>query len=313
MSYLRKSFVAKSSLVHAASTEMPADHKVGEAGTKQTQDIVKTVYINGDASLKAVKLHVMNAADATLGLIAAMVVHLIVRTYHSNDQERRDHKQTKAELLSAFQEFAEAKRNKPYEHAWLSRLLNAAYKEARSMITDFKGIAGPVTDILRAKKPETAIDLCMARIKQKTKGSNAFTALEKAHLMNDKVIPRKTPVTADGKVKGRGSNATLASKDSPDRIAKAIMGDKGSEIINAMPGKAKAKAIIMADKIGGSNVDFLTFAMRFIGNLQSAEDCLAVSNAALERMKELSATAIKGKGKKPAVVKTEEPAVAATG
>lgn len=274
---MRSYFINTSALSHAkADTAAPA-----------AKAIEKVVYMSAEDSLKNVVLNVGNAADATLRLIASMVVHLIIRTYHHNDAERRDMTQTKEEIMSAFKEYAETKRGRPFQNAWVSRLLQNSVAMARSLTKDYdkKGVqdGSPLSHVLRAKTAQAGNEIVFAYIMGKTKGANAFAALEKA------LAPAKRPEPAAAK--GRTSNAVKASTDKPNRIAKAIEGDKGAEIFNAIPGNAKSKATKLADKVGQSNVDHLTFVMRSVGYLNTAEDCLAVSNAALERMKELEKAA----------------------
>lgn len=275
---LKRHFISTSALSFAAQTDAVA-----------AKAIEKVVYMSADESLKSVVLHCGNAADATLRLIAAMVVHLTIRTYHHNDAERRDYKDTKEEILSAFKTYAELKRGQPFRNAWVSRLLKTSTDMARSLVKDYdkKGVqdGSPLSFVLRAKTPDKANDIVFEFIMGKTKGANGFVTLEKALAP---VTKTKQPVA-----KGKGSNAVKASTDQPNRIAKAIESDKGAEIINAIAGNSKSKAVKLADKVGQSNVDHLTFVMRSVGYLNFATDCLAVSNRALERMKEIEAAAIK--------------------
>lgn len=258
-----------------------------------TKTIDKVVFMSADDSLKAVVLCVGNAANATLRLIAQMTVHLCVRTYHHDETQRRDFTKTKEELLSAFKEYAELKRGRPFEHAWVSRLMACSIAMGRSLVKDYdkKGVqpGSPLSNLLRSKTPATAQEHVMTFIMAKTKGNSAFTALERSLAPATKPAPAARP--------GAGSNAVKPSTDTAPRIAAALDGDKGAEIFNAVKGNAKAKAIKIADKVGQSNVDHLAFILRSLTFLSKVEDLVGVSEAALNLAKEIQAKANEGKRK----------------
>lgn len=262
--------------------------KPNDDGSDKPEKVIdKAVYIQPDDSLKAVVLNVENAANATLRMVGAMVVHMIVRAYSPVTGDRRTWDQTRDELLGALKAYAETKRGQPFKQAWVYRWINLAKTSARSMVTDYdkKGVqdGSPLQMILRAKTADKGIDVWHDLTMQKHKAANTFAALE-ASLY-------KKPAKGKGTDKsGKGGNNVTASTDNPKRIAKAMMGDKGMEIINAIPGKPEAKAIKLADKIGQGNVDHKAFVLRSLTFL-TAEALIEVSNACLDLAKQKQAEA----------------------
>lgn len=291
---MRSSFINTSSFFHAPATAKEISEAIKAKIPAAT--IEKVVYMSADDSLKSVVLNCGNAADATLRFVAAMVVHLCVRTYHHIDAERRDIKTTSEEILAALKEYAEIKRGAQFKNAWCAKLLATSKLMARALVTDYdkKGVqpGSPLSEVLRAKTAEKGLDIVFTLIMGKTKGANAFSSLERA--LSPKGPPRNQAGTENGG-KNKGSNATKASTDKPERIGAAIMADKGHEIFNAVKGNAKAKAIKIADKVGQSNVDHLAFIMRSLSFLTTEEDLVAVSEAALNLAKELHKRASSGK------------------
>lgn len=272
------------------SSTRPVFAKADDAGSDKAEKAIdKAVYIQPDDSLKAVVLNVEASAAATLRMVGAMVVHMIVRTYSPVIADRRTFDQTREELLSALKAYAETKRGQPFKQAWVYRWINLAKASARSLCTDYdkKGVqdGSPLQNILRAKTADKGIDLWATLTVQKHKAVNNFAALEAALY--------KKPAKAKGNDKNKGGNNVTASTDNPKRIAKAMMGDKGMEIINAIPGKPEAKAIKLADKIGQGNVDHKAFVLRSLTFLD-AEALIEVSNACLDLAKAKQADADTG-------------------
>jgi hypothetical protein len=272
------------SILFASTSLVPVMAAATDTGSEKTID--KVVYIKAADSLKVVVANIGNAADATLRMTASMVVHLVVRTYSPIEADRASYDDTKAEIVTAFKEYGEAKRGKEFGKAWVYRFLSVATNMARSLVKDYdkKGVqdGSPLSMILRAKTADKACDIVFDFIMKKTKGANAFAALEKQ-------LAPKPPAKPQGETKA--SNNVKASTDKPSRIAAAMVADKGSDIFNAVPGNAKAKAIKIADKVGQSNVDHLAFVLRSIGFLSSVDDLMAVAQAATDRAKELQASA----------------------
>jgi len=253
----------------------------GAAETKAEKVIDKAVYIKPEKSLEAIVLNVENAANATLRMVGAMVVHMIVRTYSPIIADRRSFDDTREEVLSALKQYAETKRGQPFKQAWVYRWLNLAKTSARSMVSDYdkKGVqdGSPLQVILRSKTVDKAIDTWHDLTMQKHKAVNSFAALEGALYKK----PAKAKAQA-GKAKG-GNNVT-ASTDNPKRIARALIEEKGVEILNAMPGKPEAKAVRLADKIGTSNIDHKAFVMRSLTFLD-AEALIEVQQMCLDLIK----------------------------
>lgn len=258
--------------------------KPNDDGSDKPEKVTdKAVYIQPDDSLKAVVLNVENAANAALRMVGAMVVHMIVRAYSPVIADRRTWDQTRDELLSALKAYAETKRGQPFRQAWVYRWINLAKTSARSMVADYdkKGVqdGSPLQNILRSKTADKGIDTWQALTVQKHKAVNNFAALEAA------LYKKPAKATAKG---NKGGNNVTASTDNPKRIAKAIMADKGVDILNAIPGKPEAKAIKMADKIGTSNIDHKAFVLRSLTFLD-AEALIEVSNACLDLAKQKAA------------------------
>jgi hypothetical protein len=277
--------------------------------------IDKAVYITADKSLEAVVTYTMNAADATLRLIGAMVTHFIVRAYHPVTKERASLKDTQSEIMSVIKEHAAMKRGYDFNRAWNYRLLSAAQRMARSLVTDYdkKGVqdGSPLQLVLRSKTVEKAVETVYEFITEKTKGANSFASLERA--LSPPVTAKTGGSQAKGKGKGGAGNAGArkgGNSVKTETIAAVLAGDKGAAVFNAVEAKSPvARAIKLADKMANATVDHFTMCKRFISMIDDPEKLLKLADLATEHAKAIHAKASKpkGEGSKP------EQAVAAQG
>ena len=256
--------------------------------------IDKVVYITAEKSLEGIVAYTTVAADATLRLIGAMVTHLIVRSYHPVTKERASLKDTNAEIMATIKDHAAMKRGYDFNRAWTYRLLSAATKMARSLVTDYdkKGVqeGSPLNKVLRAKDVNKAVDIVFEFMTEKTQGATSFAALEKT--LNPVTAP-KTGGSQKGKGKG-GAGATGNRKGGNsvkvETIANVLEGDKGAAVFNAVKAKSPvARATMLADKMQNAQVDHFTMAKRFIAMITDPEKLLKLADLATEHAKAIHA------------------------
>lgn len=297
---LKRSFVNTSSLVFAAATEATGPDaskarqkaNTGKASEGDGDPNAKVVYIKAEDSAKSVMAHLESMANSTLLFVASLVVHMVVRHYHHDDTQRhKDFKTTITEIESMIQDYARFRKGKPFQHAWTSRLIQMARKQSTALLTDYarKGVTGPILDVLRSKTADKACDVVYDCMMQKTKGETSLAALENAF------EPETAKKTRTPQETGKPGNAVKASTDKPERIAAALASDKGHLSINAIKGNAKKKAERLADTVNNSNIDHETFIIRSLASIIDTEVLMRISQAALDRAKELQAEANKGK------------------
>lgn len=288
---IKRSFVNTSALTFAAATEATAadaskSRQKANAGKPSAGDgdpNAKVIYIKAEDSAKAVMAHLESMANSTLLFVASLVVHMVVRHYHHDEQQRhKDFKTTVTEIESMIQDYARFRKGKPFQHAWTSRLIAVAKKQATALLTDYarKGVTGPILDVLRAKTADKACDIVYDCMMAKTKGETSLAALENA-FEPETAKKTRTPQEA------RTGNAVQPSKDKPERIAASLVSDKGHLAINAIKGNAKKKAERMADTINNSNIDHETFILRSLQSIADVEVLMRISQAAIDRAKVL--------------------------
>jgi hypothetical protein len=266
------------------------------ASTTDDKVIDKAVYITAEKSLEAVIAYTMNAADASLKLVGACVVHLIVRSYSPVTADRATLKDALEEIRGTIKEHAAMKRGYDFGRAWNYRLLSAAQTIARSLVTDYdkKGVqdGSPLQRVLRSKTADKGVELVCEFMTERTKGATSFAALERVY---NPVTVAKTGGSQKGSGKGGKGNAGArkgGNSSKPETIAAVLSGDKGSAVFNAVEAKSPvARAIKLADKMQNASVDHFTMAKRFIAMIEKPEQLLKLADLATERAKELHSKA----------------------
>lgn len=230
-------------------------------------------YLKPEKTAADIIVRMESMAEASLRFLSSIVVHMAVRTYSTVDADRiSDPKALIAEIEGFIQQYAKGKRGgKAFEHAWTSRYIATARTMAGKLLKG--GVAlGPIGDVLRAKTVDVANELVFQHCLQVTKGVNSFTALTKM------LAPAKAK--APPQAGSKPSNAIKPVAGTNASVAKRVLSDKGFEVINAIPGKATAKAEKMAATIAKSNVDHRTFVLRALEMIDSAEVLIEIADTA---------------------------------
>jgi hypothetical protein len=283
MRYLNSSALL-SSMSHKAADDTGTD----KADDKQ---IDKAVYLKPAATLENVTTYIENAAHATLQMVGAMVTHLLVAVYNPVIADRVKLDEAKGQIEQAFKAFGKKQRGgKEFGRAWVYRFLSLSVNTARDMVKDGvgKSVEMPFHQILRSKTADKAMTVAMEYITTKTKGENSFAALER---YVEGKVSIAAPAQANQKGGRKGGNNVTASKDAPNKIAAALTGKDSStsDILKAIPGNAKAKAVKMADKVMTKEtpIDREAFVMRAIEMMDDPKSLLRIAKAAEARAMEL--------------------------
>lgn len=271
-----------------AASRKRQSETVAESG--QTETGPRAVYLRPEKTAADIIVRLESYAEAGLRFLSSIVVHMIVRTYSTIDADRvKDIKTLMAEIEGYIQEYAKGKRGgKAFEHAWTSRILSTARTMCQKIIKDAGGVSrGEMGDILRSKSVDTANEVVFQHCLRITKGSNSFTALTK-------MLGGGVAKPAKGGKEAKTSNATVAVKGTNAAVAKRVLSDNGFEVLNAIPGKAVAKATKLADTIAKSNVDHRTFVLRALTMIDKPEVLLEIAEEATRLAKAMSAANRKG-------------------
>jgi len=288
---LRSTFLSSARPVFAAVQDNAAEASASRRrqtanADKPTETGPKVVYLRPNDTAADILVRIESFAEAGIRFLSSVVVHMVVRTYSPIDADRvSDTKTLMNEVEGIIQEYAKGKRGgKPFEHAWTSRIIATARAMGVKLLSDGKkGVAGPVSEILRCRTVDKANEIVFQHCLAVTKGSNSFTALTKA------LTPKKPKAGAQT---GKTSNATKPAVGSAKAVALRLMSETGHEVFNATPGKnAVAKAEKLAGSIGKSNIDHKTFVLRSLESIDSPEALMEIAERAQELARALVAKA----------------------